>query len=274
MNLWDRLFQEGGIFIPIRMALILVITFLIAGLARQITKRTRSDRIIFRFVRNVINVAIYLVGISLALNQLPGFNVGLQTLLAGSGIAALAIGLAAQESLGNAINGVVMTISKPFEAGDRIRLVNADITGYVENITLRHTVIRTFMNSRIIVPNSLINKDLIENSNFHGAKASAFIDVIIRYDADLEEARRIMAEVVEGHPDFVDPRSPDEMHLPKVEVYVRSLGVYGVELRTSMWTENVGMSFAACSEVRRRVKHAFDQAGIEFATGFAALPPG
>ena len=64
------------------------------------------------------------------------------------------------------------------------------------------------------------------------------------------------------------------MDNPKVPVYVRALGIYGVELRASMWTEHVGLSFASCSAVRRQLKHAFDEAGIEFATAMpAALPP-
>lgn len=84
----------------------------------------------------------------------------------------------------------------------------------------------------------------------------------------------IMARVVGEHPNFVDTRGPEEMDNPKVPVYVRALGIYGVELRASMWTEHVGLSFASCSAVRRQLKHAFDEAGIEFATAMpAALPP-
>ena len=241
------------------------------GNHKEINKQ--YNKLYGKFLHNVIAILIYLVGIVFALGQLDQFDKGIETLLAGSGIAALALSLAAQESLGNAVNGVVLTVSKPFEVGDRIKLVNAGITGYIEDITLRHTVIRTFMNSRIIVPNSTINKDMIENSNFQQARASAFIDVIIKYEADMEQAMEIMARVVGEHPDYVDTRTPEEMHLPKVTVYVRALGVYGVELRASMWTEHIGLSFAACSEVRRQLKHAFDEAGIEFSIAMPAAPP-
>lgn len=271
-NAGNPAFKSSG-NILIRILLILVLTFLLAKLVSRMTAAKRSDKLYWKFAHNVIAILIYVAGILFALGQLPNFNSGIETLLAGSGIAALALSLAAQESLGNAINGIVLTISKPFEVGDRVRLVNADITGYIEDITLRHTVIRTFMNSRIIVPNSTINNDLIENSNFQQARASAFIDVIIRHDADLEQARELMADIVAGHPDYVDVRGPGEMDQPKVLVYVRALGVYGVELRASMWTEHVGLSFAACSEVRRQIKHTFDEAGIPLATAAVASPP-
>ncbi|HHY51680.1 MAG TPA: mechanosensitive ion channel family protein [Clostridiales bacterium] len=280
MELLDALFHSenpayhtSGLIL-LRILLILACTVLISKLVGKATRDKKRDKLYWKFLHNVIAISIYVGGCLLALGQLPQFNSGVETLLAGSGIAALALSLAAQESLGNAINGIVLTVSKPFEVGDRIKLVDAGITGYIEDITLRHTVIRTFMNSRIIVPNSTINKDMIENSNFQQARASAFIDVIITYDSDMEKAMEIMSRVVGEHPKFVDTRSPEEMGQPKVPVYVRALSVYGVELRASMWTEHIGLSFDACSEVRRQLKHAFDEAGIKFATAMpAALPP-
>lgn len=265
--------SNGGGYVLLRILFILLCSTAISKIVGWATRNKQYDKLYWKFLHNVIVILIHIAGILFALGQLPQFNSGVETLLAGSGIAALALSLAAQESLGNAVNGIVLTVSKPFEVGDRIKLVNAGITGYIEDITLRHTVIRTFMNSRIIVPNSTINKDMIENSNFQQARASAFIDVIIQYEADMERAMEIMARVVGEHPDYVDTRAPEEMHLPKVTVYVRALGVYGVELRASMWTEHIGLSFAACSEVRRQIKHAFDQAGIEFSTAMPAAPP-
>jgi len=272
---WDNILHSGEIqFILLRMALILLLTVLVAKLTKRIAVRKLNNKLHYRFLYNILSVLIYLIGIVTALSEIPNFNNAFATLLAGSGIAALSIGLAAQESLGNFINGLVISVSKPFEVGDRIRLINGNITGYIEDITMRHTVVRTFVNSRVIVPNSVINKDMIENSNFLEDRASSFIDVIITYDSDMERACEIMASVVESHPDFVDTRSPDQKNQPKVTVFVRHLSVYGVELRASMWTSSINNNFAACSEVRRQLKTAFDAVGIQLASGaVASLPP-
>jgi small-conductance mechanosensitive channel len=206
-------------------------------------------------------IVIWAAGIMVSVSWLPFFSEAAVALLAGSGIAALTIGLAAQESLGNAFNGLFISIFKPFEVGDRIHLVNANITGFIEDITLRHTVIRTFMNSRIIIPNSVINKELIENSNFCNPQASSFIDVIITYDSDVELACEIMARVLGEHPAFVDTRK--DLSLPKVPVFVRSLGLYGAELRASMWTETILNNFAACSDVRKKIIEEFENENIK-----------
>ena len=259
---------EGTVYIILRIAVILLLTFAAAKITKAFSRRVvKSDRIHKRFLHSIVVVLIYLTGFVVALNEIPNFDNAFNTLLAGSGIAALTIGLAAQESLGNAINGMFISMFHPFEVGDRVRLVGGNITGYIEDITLRHTVIRTFINSRIIVPNSVINKEMIENSNYWDGKASSFVDVTITYGSDLELAQRIMFDIVTSHPDFVDPRPPENREGPPAKVYVRGLSLYGVELRVSMWTADVGKNYDACSDARQRIKLEFDRRGIQFARG-------
>lgn len=255
-------------YIIIRIAAILLLTYAVARSFKAAARRAdKGNRIHIKFINSIVMVIIYVVGAMIALNQIPKFTPGLQTLLGASGIAALTIGLAAQESLGNAINGMFISMSRPFDVGDRVHLMGGNITGYIEDITLRHTVIRTFVNSRVIVPNSVINKEMIENSNYWDGKASSFVDVTITYDSDLGLAQKTMLDIVTGHPDFSDPRPPEERKGPATKVYVRALSLYGVELRVSMWTENISNNFDACSDAREKIKHEFDRLGIRLARG-------
>jgi len=245
----------------------LVITTVGAKIFRVFWRRVFTGHTIHQmFIKNVVTAIIWVAGLLWALYAFPQFSYVITAILAGSGIAALTIGLAAQESLGNAFNGLFISIFKPFEVGDRIHLVNANITGFIEDITIRHTVIRTFMNSRILIPNSVISKELIENSNFCNPQASAFVDVIITYDSNVPRACEIMAEILGNHPDFVDTRTPQQLEdTQKVPVFVRSLGLFGAELRASMWTATIATNFAACSDVRKRIIAEFDAEGIKIA---------
>jgi small-conductance mechanosensitive channel len=250
----------------IKIAAILVLTVLAARLYRYIARKAfKSEKIHIKYLNNIAVVVIYALGCVFALSMLPDFNSGIQAVLAGSGIAAVVLGLAAQGSLGNAIDGVFISMFRPFEVGDRIRLMSGDITGFIEDITLRHTVVRTFINSRIIIPNSVINKEMIENSNYAESNASSFVDVTITYDSDLELAMGIMADIVETHKDFIDVRPPQEQLGPAAKAYVRALTWYGVDLRVSMWTADVGSNFEACSDARERIKLEFDKRGIKIA---------
>jgi small-conductance mechanosensitive channel len=252
----------------VRFALKMLLTLIVTRIFRAFWRRAfATDTIHQKFIKNVLSAIIWISGIAFALSSFSQFQDIAVAFFAGSGIAALAIGLAAQESLSNAFNGLFISIFKPFEVGDRVHLVNANITGFIEDITLRHTVVRTFMNSRVIIPNSVINKELIENSNICNPQASAFIDVIVTYDSDIPRACEIMADVIGGHPDFIDTRTPEkpEQKAPKVPVFVRALGLYGAEVRASMWTETITNNFAACSDVRKKILEEFDASGIKFA---------
>ena len=255
------------LWIALRICLTLLFTVVFIKIFRAVWRKIGEDTIYQKFIKNVLSTVIWITGIIFALSWLPQFTDFAGALLAGSGIAALAIGLAAQDSLSNAFNGLFISISKPFEVGDRVRLVNANITGFIEDITIRHTVVRTFTNSRIIIPNSVISRELIENSNFYNQQASSFIDIIITYDSDIEKAREIMARLISGHDDFIDTRAEETKETtPLVPVFVRNLGLYGVELRASMWTENVSSNFAACSDVRMCIIKEFKEAGIIIAS--------
>jgi len=264
-SMLENILNNSTIRTALRVALTLVATIIIARLFSFAWRKWSSNTIHHKFIGNIFSGFITMGGIIIALRWIDVLSTVAAALLAGSGILAITIGLAAQESLGNAFNGLFISISKPFEVGDRVHLINADITGFIEDITVRHTVIRTFTNSRIIVPNSIMNRELIENSNFCNPLASQFIDVIITYDSNVDDAREIMAQVIGNHPDFVDTRTDENKTAPKVPVFVRALGLQGIELRASMWTATVGVNFAACSGARRELLQAFQEADIKLA---------
>ena len=259
--------NDGAFWIIVRVAATLLATVLVTRAFRLIWRKIGKDTIHHKFIKNVLRIIIWLVGIVVTLSWLPHFSDAVTALLAGSGLVVLTIGLAAQESLGNAFSGLFISMFKPFEVGDRVHLTNANITGFIEDICIRHTVIRTFMNSRIIIPNSVMNKELIENSNFCNPRASNFIDIIITYDSDVTKACEIIAEVIGSHPNFVDNRTPEQQQTaPLVPVFIRALGLYGVELRASMWTATVATNFASCSDVRRGILSEFEKAGVRIAS--------
>lgn len=257
-------FNPDFLWVMVRVILTLLLTTLAIKFFRLTWQRFGKDTIHQKFVKNVLSIIIWLIGILIALNWLPNFSDAITAVLAGSGLVVLTIGLAAQESLGNAFSGLFISMFKPFEVGDRVHLTNANITGFIEDITIRHTVLRTFMNSRIIIPNSVMNKELIENANFSNPQASNFIDVIITYESNVTAACEIIANVIGNHPDFVDTRTQESA--TKVPVFVRALGLHGVELRASMWTATIANNFPACSDVRKSILHEFEKADIRLAT--------
>lgn len=255
------------IYIVIKVAVVFIVTLIIAKLNNHWYKKKskNSKPLLFeKFVHNIVTAVIYIVGFAIMLSTIPQLSTLSSTILAGSGILALAISLSAQESLNNIISGLFITLFKPFEVGDRVTLVNEGITGNIEDITLRHTIIRTFTNTRIVIPNSVINKDVIENSDIINKTASSFMDVDVAYDSDIEKAMKIMSEVISSHPAYVDTRTDEQKKTdPIVRVFVREFKSSGISLRANVWTKTVNENFLACSDIRFKLLRRFREEGIE-----------
>lgn len=218
-----------------------------------------------KFLGGLIKAAIIIYGIYLLTYSMEPFRKFTSTIAIGSSLLVVVLGFAAQESLSNVINGMMISMFKPFEVGDRIKLLDSDIAGFVEDITLRHVVIKTFNNSRVIVPNSVINKEKIENSHYKDTRAGMFIDIPITFDSDVEKAIEIVNKVVESHPLYLDVRTDEEINngTPLVITVVRDINPDGVWIRSSVWTRNINDNFQACSDIRKEIVKQFKENGIQ-----------
>lgn len=179
----------------------------------------------------------------------------LNLVLASSGIVAVFIGIAAQESLGNIIDGFIMVFNPPFEVGDKIKLHNNNVIGTVKSITLRHIKLKTYSNSILVIPNSVVHKDIIENFNMNDPNTRDFINLEVSYECDLRKAIEVIRKCVYDHPLTINKDD--------ITIQVRDYGESGIPIRVSIWTNTVNENFIACSELRVIIKEAFDKEGIE-----------
>ena len=119
------------------------------------------------------------------------------------------------------VSGMFLSFFRPFKIGDRINLMEKNIAGIVEDISLRHTVIRTFENNRVIVPNSVVNMEILENANFEEDKVCRFLDISVGYNSDIEKAMDIIASAGAQSQKFYDNRSQEEIEAGAKDVAVR-----------------------------------------------------
>lgn len=263
----SNLLEITWVSILVRTLITLFLTGVIVKVIGNIFgKQQISNRIHIKFLKNILIAIVWIMAITSIASQFDALSGIANTILAGSGIIAAVLGLAAQESFANIFSGLLISIFKPFDIGDRIKIVGDDTAGFVEDITLRHTVIRTYMNVRIIIPNSIMGSSKLENSTY--SKGACYpIDVTIAYE-DKEKRHRaleIMEEVVTQHPLFYDNRTDEQKKENKkpVEATCISLGESGVDLRILMWTENVVDNNKACSDCRIKILDRFEEENIE-----------
>lgn len=260
--------------LPIIIGFILFSTVVIASLTRRIfNKAIKSaehgdseahDLTNLKFLKRGVSVLIYLTGISFAIYMIPTLRVIATSLLAGAGLFAIAIGFASQQALSNIVGGIFIVVFKPYKINDRIQ-IRTDLNGIVEDINLRHTVIRNFENKRIIIPNSIISDEVLINSNYRDDKIVKWIDVGISYDSDIDLARKIMQEEVMAHPFFKDYRTQEEIDdgVAIVPVRVLTLGDFSVNLRAWATTANPPDAFVLGTDLLESIKKRFDKEGVE-----------
>ncbi len=247
--------------------LIIILTLIVGFLANKLLSKlvTKSTEVMtkdptnYKFLKHVVLACIYLSGFAIAIYSMPNLRALAASLLAGAGILAVAIGFAAQHALGNVVSGVFIVIFKPFRINDRLGLQSYQ--GIVEDITLRHTVIRNFENRRIIIPNSVISNEIIVNSDFGDDKIVRWVEMSISYNSDIDTAKKIMVSEVLAHPLHLDGRSAQDIQaeLPEVPVRVISLTDSSVNLRAWVWAKDAPDAFVLGCDLLESIKKRFDQ---------------
>ena len=237
--------------------------FLNRYLKRTITKLD-ADPTSYQFLKHFIVGLVYLVGIGWAFLVLPMFQTVAHTLLTGAGIVALVAGLASQQVLSNITSGIFMVIFKPFRIHDRVT-IRDKLTGTVEDITLRHTVIRDLDNNRIIIPNSVMGSEVILNAHIGDKKVCRKIDIGVSYGSDVNKALQIIGEEVGQHRLHVepDPKSTSFHEPGQVFTQVLSLAESSVVLRAWAWTSSENDALVMEGELLKNIKARFDAEGIE-----------
>lgn len=256
--------------------ILIVVSFFVAWLIAKFFRKTfdffinksskqlHADPTNFIFLKNSINFICYSIALFWVFTKIPYFkNLG-TALFASAGVLAAFIGFASQKAFSNIIGGIFILIFKPFRVGDSIEIANGH-RGIVEEITLRHTIIKDYEFRRVVVPNSVMSDDTIINSSITDKKIRKHIDFDIAYDADIKIAEKIIAEEIEKHPVLLENRTKVEIknNEPKVPVKVVRLGESSVTLRAFVWTKDFADSTELENSVLRSIKLSFDNNGIE-----------
>lgn len=224
-------------------------------------KRKKNVTTLLMFVKRIKKFVIYALAILICLTQFDVFNSFSVTILSGLGIGSVVVGLAAQESLKNFFGSVAIVLGNPYEVGDFIECVDKAVSGTVEDITMRHTIIRTINNRRVIIPNCEMNTYTIENFNYSENENVKLVDYEISYESDVDKAIKILKEEMKKlyHP---NPKGRNkDVEFPKVRVL--ELGDDGIKLRTWVWGDNNSDVFENMYQLNYAINKRFPEEGIE-----------
>jgi len=244
-----------------------LLSLLIRRYIRKSAHVLNVDPTNYAFIQNAVSFFVFIFAVLFVFSRIPQLHALGKTLFAGAGILAAIIGFASQEAFSNIISGVFMVIFKPFSVGDHIKLLSNNQVGVVEDITIRHTILKSIENRRIVIPNSVISREAILNSTLKDARILFHLEVMVVYETDIDSLLNILKEVAQKHPDFIDARSAKEKEMGKelVVAKVVALEDIGIRCRAYVSAKDNETAFEMKCDLLKAVKERLDKEGIEIA---------
>ncbi|MGI8600530.1 MAG: mechanosensitive ion channel family protein [Chitinophagaceae bacterium] len=201
----DKLYNWGVGLVRMLPNLILAALVLVLGLYIAKHIRNFSRRIIRRFsqgavITDLLGSFIYIICIGIvlfAVLSIMQLDKAVTSILAGAGIAGLALAFAFQDIAANFMSGFLILIRKPLRVGDIVSV--KDYMGRVVAVNLRDTVIQTFQGQMVIIPNKEVFQNPIENFSLLG-KRRMDLTIGVSYGEDLEKVKNITLEAVKDIP--------------------------------------------------------------------------
>jgi small-conductance mechanosensitive channel len=220
----------------------------------EIALKTESelDEQLLPFFRRIALVILGTIGVIMLLSH---FNVDVSALVTTLGITSLAIALAAQTALSDTISGFSIMMDRPFRIGDRIEIQSLDTWGDVVDIGLRSSRVRTRDNRMVVVPNSVIGQSLVVNYAYPDSQYRIQIHLGIAYGSDIEVARQVMVEAVQGVQGVLSEHP--------VEALFLEFGDSALIFRVRWWIESYEDTRRMFDRVNSTLYHALNEAGID-----------
>jgi len=216
----------------------------------QEAERKREDTLI-NIINKTLRVLLWLIALLMILSEL-GLNIG--PLLAGAGIAGVALGFGAQTLIKDIINGLFIILENQFRVGDVICV--GKICGKVEDITLRTTVLRDLDGTVHYIPNGQIKT----TSNLSKEFSQVHLNIGISYNSDLEKVEAVINQI--GQEIAKDAQWQDDILEPPKFIRVENFAESAIIVKIIGKTKPL-KQWAVAGELRKRLKIAFDRQGIE-----------
>jgi len=233
--------------------IILIIGFYFAGKLSKLARKklgvfNKVDPLIVPIIGNIIRYGIIIITLIAVLGQ---FGVQTTSIIAVLGAAGLAIGLALQGTLSNVAAGVMLLLLRPFTTGDWVE--TGSVSGTIREVGLFTTIIDTFDNVYVSIPNSSIWNSTITNHS-HYETRRIDVDIGIHYDTNLDLASEVLLKLAEDERVLDNPKKP--------QFLVMKYDDSAIIVRLRLYTHTKDW-YAVYSDLMKKLKPALDEAGIQ-----------
>ncbi len=253
--------QQKWIYSFFKTLIIAVSAYCVIGISTTLIKKwlvrivrktpTRSDDNFLSLFQGFFKLAILLLAFALILTN---WGVHITALIAGLGIAGLAVGLALQGTMANILGGLALIIDDTFNVGDTIHLDTGE-TGEIIHVGLRSTKILTDDAQLIVMPNSVLANAKITNFSLPTPHLRIVIDVNVAYGSNADKVRKILLGSLKGVTGVMSEPAP--------LVHFKELGESALQFQLKFFIEDYRNRVDLRSEVVQRVYENLELAGVE-----------
>jgi small conductance mechanosensitive channel len=237
--------------------LVLFAAYFVSKYVNKYVSKLMARRVEQNSITNMVGrisaVVVVLAGLFLALGIL-NLSKTLTSLLAGAGVAGLAIGLALQGTLSNTFAGVVLSFRKKIQIGHWVE--TNGFSGEVMDINLKDFTLKEADNNIVVIPNKMILENPLKNYTLT-TKMRVFLECGVGYESNLEDVERITKETICNTFDQIE--KPED-----VEFYYTEYGGSSINYLCRFWidAENALEKLRAKSKAIIEIKKAYDKADI------------
>ncbi len=251
-NIGDITISLSSIFLAIAVFVIgLVLTRFVTGwLDRRILSATEMDAGVRNSIRTGASYTATILALLVAFAA-AGVNFGNIAIVAGA--LSVGIGFGLQSIVNNFVSGLILLAERPIKVGDWVSVTAGE--GTVTKINVRATEIETFDRCSIIVPNSSLISDAVQNWTHGDLMGRCKVAIGVSYDADPQQVHDILVKCAEEH--------PRAMAYPQPSVLFKDFGASSLDFELRVFINDVNWVAFVGSELRFAIHKALKEAGIE-----------
>ncbi|SFB73461.1 mechanosensitive ion channel family protein [Butyrivibrio sp. YAB3001] len=223
---------------------------------RHIEKR-KGKSIELQFTENLLRLIIIVLFIIM---PLAGDQIK-QSILGSAAVIAAIVGFASQDAIKDIMSGLLISVYKPFDLGDRIELEDGT-AGIVESITMRHVVLVLIDTVRLVVPNSKLNSSTIKNLSFDYVPRSVEFSFPVHYNSDIEKTKDVIFQAVKESPYSIPGKKSKSGDMIYGPVYFIALMDSALKMKVTVYYEPPTATEVLKDDINTRVFAALGEAGI------------
>ncbi len=216
-------------------------------------ERTESslDKGLLPLLRKALKMSVAILGVLIILGK---WEVQIGPLLGALGIGGLAIALALNTSLANIFSGIQLILDRSVNVGDKVQLESGEV-GVLMDIGLRTTMMQTYDNEVISLPNSQLANARIKNYTKPDATIRVGVNFAVAYGSDVSEVKGVVLDAISQLDDILQEPGPQVLFL--------NMGEFSLDMCGRVWVDNYGKQFAKKLEMTELIYNTLKKNGIE-----------